>query len=71
MPRGGAREGSGRPKLWKLEGESIAVTRTVRIPERFADELMMIAFAIDQGDIDVDEIKRRFDCLKKQTGVVV
>ncbi|MCA1994583.1 MAG: hypothetical protein LDL41_21445 [Coleofasciculus sp. S288] len=45
MPRGGARENSGRKPKWNL-GE----TKAVRIPVAIADTILEIARRIDEGE---------------------
>lgn len=45
MPRGGARENSGRKPKWNL-GE----TKAIRVPVAIADTLLEIARRIDEGE---------------------
>ncbi|HEY9633114.1 MAG TPA: hypothetical protein V6D14_06900 [Coleofasciculaceae cyanobacterium] len=45
MPRGGARENSGRKPKWNL-GE----TKAIRVPVAIADTLMEIAKRLDEGE---------------------
>ena len=45
MPRGGARENSGRKPKWNL-GE----TKAIRVPVALADMLLEIAKRIDEGE---------------------
>lgn len=45
MPRGGARENSGRKPKWNL-GE----TKAVRIPVAIADTILEVARRIDEGE---------------------
>lgn len=44
MPRGGKREGAGGKPKWK-HGK----TKTIRVPESLADEILEIAEGLDQG----------------------
>lgn len=44
MPKGGYREGSGRKFKWKS-----GKTKTIRVPEALADEILDYARKLDQG----------------------
>lgn len=46
MPRGGKRDGAGRPSGWKHKE-----TKLVRVPVAIADQLMDIAQKLDKGEI--------------------
>lgn len=45
MPRGGARENSGRKPKWNL-----GATKAIRIPVAIADTILEIARRIDEGE---------------------
>lgn len=46
MPRGGKRDGAGRPSVWQHKE-----TKLVRIPVAIADQLMDIAHKLDRGEV--------------------
>ena len=57
MPRGGKRKGAGRKADWK-HGK----TKTIRVPEVLADEILEYAHKLDIGDItDYDTISKVID----------
>lgn len=45
MPRGGKREGAGRPSAWKHKE-----TKLVRLPVAILDQLLDIAYKLDSGE---------------------
>jgi hypothetical protein len=47
MPRGGKREGSGPKPTWKS-----GRTRTIRVPEVLADQILDIARLLDEGSLE-------------------
>ena len=47
MPRGGKREGSGPKSTWKS-----GKTKTIRVPEAFADQVLDITRRLDKGLLD-------------------
>ena len=57
MPRGGKRKGAGRKADWK-HGK----TKTIRVPEALAEEILEYAHKLDVGDItDYDTISKVVD----------
>ncbi len=63
MPRGGKRKGAGRKADWK-HGK----TKTIRVPEVLAEEILEYAHKLDVGDItDYDTISKVVDL----TGITV
>lgn len=51
MPRGGSREGAGRPSLWK-SGCKFEDTKLIRVPFEIADRVLEYARRLDAGEID-------------------
>lgn len=49
MPRGGHRERAGRKSTWK-SGCSFGETKLIRVPQRIAGELLVIAHKLDAGE---------------------
>lgn len=49
MPRGGYREGGGRPSLFRH-----MPTQTIRVPVVLADDVLHLARKLDRGDISVN-----------------
>ena len=50
MPRGGKREGSGPKPTWKS-----GKTKTIRVPEALADQILDIARRLDEGRLEQRE----------------
>ncbi len=44
MPKGGKREGAGRPSRW-----GTGKIKTIRVPEAIADQVMELAIALNEG----------------------
>lgn len=65
MPKGGQRDGAGRPGNWKS-----GKTRAIRVPDAFADRLLELARQADSGDPsalyltdeNLGESKQPFSC---------
>ena len=49
MPRGGKREGAGRKSTW-VSGRKVEQTTLIRVPEEFAEQLLLIAHKLDSGE---------------------
>ncbi len=57
MPKGGARENSGRPSRWLSAGG----TQTIRVPSAIADRLLEIAHYLDEGGVIDFDTKSEID----------
>jgi hypothetical protein len=52
MPRGGKRDGAGRPTGWS-SGVQFKDTKLIRVPKHLAERLLDIAHRLDEGE-DLD-----------------
>lgn len=64
MPRGGAREGAGRPSPWKSSNK----TKSLRVPEEIADEVLVYAKKLDRQRTTENQLKKFLAQVEEKMG---
>lgn len=64
MPKGGAREGAGRPSPWK----SSSKTKILRVPEELADEVLVYAKKLDRQRTSENQLKKLLAQVQQKMG---